>query len=291
MPQVVFLGMVMKYQCKFLVGALALAVSGEILAAQSWGLVSPTLPGGVTNIQAYSNTGGTDNTANAAENAKLQTIQNATWYGQSDGWGGIRNADACTGTSTACANYDWSEVDAPEHAIDNNQRYDMVLVSFDSKVNLQSLTMSYRNNDSDFTVMAYTGSAVDTAGVKASLVGSTYSALTGWTVVGNYNGADLGSGVTNTTSTTYSISSTVKTLSSWWLIGAYNPLVGGPTQAGVDHGSAANYDHFKLASVYGCKSTETGCGGGGSSVPEPGSMALLAVGLLGLVRVRKARLG
>lgn len=281
----------MKYQFKLLFSAVTLALAGQVSATQTWNLVGATPTAGVSAINAYSNTGGA-NSGSSVVSPDSQTIQDATWFGQDPTkyYGGVRNSDACS--SNTGSNCDLNETISPEHAIDNNQRYDMVLVSFASVVNLQSLTMSWRNNDSDFTVMAYTGSATDLAGVKASLVGNKYNALTGWAVVGSYDGADLGAGVTSTATTTYQITSATKTLSSWWLIGAYNPLVGGSnTAAGVDSGTTAKYDYFKLASVYGCTSTETGCGGGGGKVPEPGSLALMGLGLIGLLRMRKAQQG
>ena len=47
--------------------------------------------------------------------------------------------------------------DAPEHAIDNNDRKDSMLLTFGSAVNLTHLQIGYRSGDSDMTVLAFTG--------------------------------------------------------------------------------------------------------------------------------------
>ena len=75
--------------------------------------------------------------------------------------------------------------------------------------------------------------------------------------------------------------------SSLWLVGAYNPLNGAVNSA------YSGADYFKLGSITGSTcppgSTATGCGGGGNSVPEPGSLAMLGMGLIGLLSIRKKK--
>jgi hypothetical protein len=175
---------------------------------------------------------------------------------------------------------------SPQHAIDNNGAIETVLFSFSDsiggitsadKVNLTSVNFGWvYNGDSDFSVYAYTGSSA-----APTPAGVSYTNLTtvanGWTLVGSYNGGVAG---------TYNFANSV--YSSHWLIGAYNGIGG---SSGLDTGD----DYFKIASVAGnkCPTSGTlpaGCGGGGggpSGVPEPGSLLLVGIGLLGLSRVSR----
>lgn len=253
----------MNNQLKIVCSVLALVAAGQVSAATTWTLASNygSISPGVT-VSAVSNTGGTNNLTNAANNGALQTIQNATW---TNTWGGIYNADACSSGSYC----DLNESVSPEHSIDNNQRYDMALLTFSSVVKVTDLKLGWTSTDSDVTVMAYTGAGAPT------LIGNKYSDLVslGWLSIGNYS--DLGT-------TTKAINSG-GVFSSYWLIGAYNPLAnpGGGSVTGN------SYDYVKLASVTGCISGTIGCSPPDNDAPEPGSMALFGLGLLGLVFQRK----
>lgn len=189
---------------------------------------------------------------------------------------GVRNNDCsgyanCTGGTTG---RDLNEGISPEHAIDNNERVDSILYSFTKKVNLSSFSAGWVSGDSDFTVLAFTGT-----GDPASLAGQSYAGLlsSGWSLIGNILGG-TSTGAHDFANSTYS---------SYWLIGALNTFVGGdPTKIGNDN--------FKLISLAGCTCDNAppgtpGCGGGNSNVPEPGTLFLMGAGLFGLTRINAKR--
>lgn len=177
------------------------------------------------------------------------------------------------GTSGVGARHaDGETTSSPQHAIDNDGRIESVLFSFaGDKVNLSSTYFGWVSNDSDYSVYAYTGAGA------GSVAGQTYAGLTsnGWSLVGHYN--SNGSAGSKTIATGI--------FSSYWLIGAYN---------GTGSGMDGNKDYFKLKSVTGATCADTpggrGCGGGtppGGSVPEPGTLLLVGIGMLGLTRIKR----
>ena len=176
-----------------------------------------------------------------------------------DGSGfGVRNRESNSGDSGS-----------PEHATDNQNGTDLIALSFGQKVTLSSLSVGWWSNDSDLSVLAYTG-----AGTPASL--SNYSASTllgagsGWTLVGNYAGAGANQSINS-----------ANISSSWWLISAYNSNFG--SGSGLGQGN----DYVKLLAVAGepyRPPTNPPPG-----VPEPGSLALAGIALAGAWQVRRRK--
>ncbi|GGB09073.1 exosortase-dependent surface protein XDP1 [Agarivorans gilvus] len=168
----------------------------------------------------------------------------------------------------------------PDHGIDNSNYlpgyndYDMVLLSFDTAVNLAGFSLGwayeYRNGrdragrHADVSVLAYNGADAPV------LAGSTWNDVadlaSGWTSEAQVYDAD--------DYAYQAISSSTE--SKYWLIGAYNPVFGGS-------GQYAGNDAFKLAGVQAEPGAQPV-----NSVPEPGTVLLFAAGLFGIaLRTRK----
>ena len=270
----------MKTKFKLLCGAAVLSLAGQAYAATDWLLTSSTPAGGAYSVTAgattVSATGWANTGTGGSVDGQLVEQQNATGnlYLYSGGLG-INNLDGCA-SGTTCDVGDLAS-DAPEHAVDNNQRYEMVMLSFTQSVKLTNAKAGWTGTsnygaDSDITVLAYTGPAGG-----QSILGKTWATLgSGWTKIGNYS--DL---VTNENRAINS----GNVYSSYWLIGAYNPL------AGTDSGWSLGNDYVKLAAVTG----EICTGGSGPNctppgqVPEPGSLALVGLAVVGMMRLRKSR--
>jgi hypothetical protein len=244
--------------------AIALGATTADAAPISWDLVSGscsnsgsgngntrTCSGGSgapsVTASAWANTGGSSNTI----------IQDALLSTYSGGLG-VRNRDVSSG--------DTDEDESPEHAIDNQDRFDSVKFSFTEAVTLTSVDIGWYDDDSDLTVLAYTG-----AGAPA-LAGSTYGSLlsSGWTFIGHYENAGTGWEGINAGGI----------FAEHWLVGAYNHTIG------IGSSSKAGNDNIKIEQLQGEGRSRSGTGS--VSVPEPATLALVGAGLLGLVARRRA---
>ncbi len=152
---------------------------------------------------------------------------------------------------------------SPQHALDNaNGDYDALLFSFNKVVDVSGLGIGWLRTDADVSLLAYTGATPFSGNLNG--FGSNWAALlnSGWSVVGNYARSSTGQFSVNTTDVS----------AQYWLVGAYNSAFG----PGHNTLGAGN-DYFKLRTI----TFEA------VNVPESSSLWLLAMGLLGLVAVRR----
>jgi hypothetical protein len=219
---------------------------------------------------AWSNTNG--NAINTSQGSPSDGTIESAYLAHFSGNGlGVQNRDGNTS--------DITEPNAPEHAIDNNQRFDSTLFDFGQKVKLTNVNIGWvhsgstdnpSNSDADLSIFAYVGNGAPT------IAGQTYSSLissSNW-VKSDYNFTNAGLKTVNP----------LQTDAQYWLIAGYIPSsaalncnVKTDTKTGVQYVDPCD-DYIKLA---GLTATTNG------KVPEPGTLGLLGLALAGVVFSRR----
>jgi hypothetical protein len=226
---------------------------------------------GSVTASAWANSVGSTNTA-------IESAYLVAWG--SNGLG-VQNRDGETMPGNpGGSGVDLVEGSAPEHGMDNNQRYEAMLFSFNAATKLTGVEIGWPpagSYDSDIFVMAYTGGLA-----TPPLAGLSFSSLlsNGWTLVGNY--ADLVPGSVASVNTGAQTGGTVYTTNNW-LIGTYSGLGTGcqdGRSGGFNDGCSGYNDYVKLLSVYGDRTKQ---------VPEPGALLLLGVAFAGIWATRRRR--
>lgn len=240
--------------CFFVLALSALnttAYAGQILFQQSncqagSGTFAPSVCASVTGGATY----GAVLSAWSAPSAEKFTSASSRYYGTSGaGISGVGESQA-----------------SPQHAIDNNQGTEAVLINFGSlNVALNYISIGWRSGDSDVSILRYTGTQAPSLGNHT--VADLKNAQ-GWEWVGDY------SSLSPESSLNFNQSGPIKT-ASWWLVSAYDSRYSGL----VPSSGLSNADDYFKVSGFG--------GNVVSAVPEPGVLALFCLSLLGLFAVRR----
>ena len=299
----------LKTMATLAVGALGVAGAAQAQSTWSWQMDPP--PGTTTcTSPTPGNSYGSSSNCTSASGGQIAAV--SVWSAAQGGlaeqanhdWHGAELTPQGSNGFGAGNRGEGLDANSPHHSIDNVKvnasgalEYDFMMVQFSSAVILEQFGVGWGYNDSDATLMRWTGDAAPTTQNSGQSLLSTIG--TGaWAFVGDYSNVCKNSSGADTTGTCDSTKSRRDTgtdkASSYWLIAAYNT-----TMSSLDAFSSETDDGFKVnflkAKSYLCPGggnpTPGGnCGGSnGTPVSEPGSMALAAAAFLGLAISRRRK--
>lgn len=256
---------------KLAAAASLLGVSSSVFAVSTWTFGDVPCQPTFTSCTASSTN----------EGAAAAKITQASAY-STTGSGSVFAAATLTDQNTNGLGVQTTTVDegTPQHAMDNNGYTDLMVFKFDKSVILDKVRIGWSQTDADISVLRWTGASDPTLG--SALANKTVANLTStantWSLVGHYGGTASGD-----TNFDIDVNSTGAS-SSWWIISAYNSGYG---STGDNLGSPSNItnDYVKVLALVSQNPTTPP----GNGVPEPGSLALIGAGLVGLLAARRGK--